>query len=79
HNPSTPKPKDPTDKTQTREPKSKAPPRPQQPRIPQNPSAIRTVVISGLPPSIDSKVLWKKVRKYQGAEKVESMSADNTT
>ncbi|KAG6819698.1 hypothetical protein H0H93_009492 [Arthromyces matolae] len=73
------KPKDPGDKTQTREPKTKAPPRPQQPRIPQNPSAIRTVVISGLPSSIDSKVLWKKVRKYQGAEKVESMSADNTT
>jgi nucleolar protein 4 len=33
--------------------------------------AIRTIVISGLPQPIDSKVLWKKIRKYEGAEKVD--------
>lgn len=38
---------------------------------PQNPLAIRTIVIAGLPPSVDSKALWKKVRKYEGADKVE--------
>ncbi|KAH9920029.1 RNA-binding domain-containing protein [Epithele typhae] len=36
-----------------------------------DPLAIRTVVVSGLPSGIDSKVLWKKVRKLPGAEKVE--------
>jgi nucleolar protein 4 len=39
--------------------------------VPHDPVAIRTIVISGLPTSIDSKVLWKKIRKYRGAEKVE--------
>jgi len=38
---------------------------------PKDPLAIRTVVLSGLPPSIDAKVLWKKVRKQEGAEKVD--------
>jgi len=38
---------------------------------PKDPLAIRTVVLSGLPSSIDSKVLWKKVRKQEGAEKVD--------
>ena len=33
--------------------------------------AIRTIVISGLPQLIDTKVLWKKIRKYNGAEKVD--------
>jgi len=37
----------------------------------QDPLAIRTIVISGLPLSLDSKVLWKKIRKYEGAEKVD--------
>ncbi|KAI9451346.1 hypothetical protein F5148DRAFT_1003752 [Russula earlei] len=32
----------------------------------RDPLAIRTVVISGLPP-VDSKALWKKFRKYDGA------------
>ncbi|KAH7890524.1 hypothetical protein F5I97DRAFT_38296 [Phlebopus sp. FC_14] len=36
-----------------------------------DPLAIRTIVISGLPPSIDSKTLWKKLRKFEGAETVE--------
>ncbi|KAI0325126.1 RNA-binding domain-containing protein [Cubamyces sp. BRFM 1775] len=45
--------------------------RPQRPAGPSDPVAIRTVVISGLPQGVDSKTLWKKVRKLQGAEKVE--------
>lgn len=40
-------------------------------RLPHDPNAIRTIVVSGLPLGIDSKVLWKKMRKYPGAEKVE--------
>ncbi|KAH7912898.1 hypothetical protein BJ138DRAFT_1111924 [Hygrophoropsis aurantiaca] len=36
-----------------------------------DPLAIRTIIVSGLPASIDPKVLWKKLRKYEGAEKVE--------
>ena len=38
---------------------------------PKDPLAIRTVALSGLPSSINAKVLWKKVRKQEGAEKVE--------
>ena len=37
----------------------------------KDPLAIRTVVLSGLPSSIDAKLLWKKVRKQEGAEKVD--------
>lgn len=33
-------------------------------------NAIRTITITGLPDGIDSKVLWKKVRKQDGAESV---------
>jgi nucleolar protein 4 len=33
--------------------------------------AIRTIIVSGLPSSVDSKILWKKFRKYPGAEKVD--------
>lgn len=36
----------------------------------RDPLAIRTVVISGLP-SLDSKGLWKKIRKYEGAGEVQ--------
>ncbi|KAF8884427.1 hypothetical protein CPB84DRAFT_1838033 [Gymnopilus junonius] len=43
----------------------------QQPRLPQDPLAIRTIIVSGLPPSINSKLLWKKIRKYEGAENVD--------
>jgi len=32
--------------------------------------AIRTIVVSGLPSGVDSKVLWKKIRKEDGAEEV---------
>ncbi|KAF5368841.1 hypothetical protein D9758_002895 [Tetrapyrgos nigripes] len=46
-------------------------PRPQHPKAPHDPLAIRTIVVSGLPSSVDSRVLWKKFRKYPGAEKVE--------
>ncbi|CAL1711096.1 unnamed protein product [Somion occarium] len=41
------------------------------PIVLEDPLAIRTIVVSGLPTSIDSKALWKKVRKYKGAEKVD--------
>ncbi|RDB25990.1 putative RNA-binding protein C4F6.14 [Hypsizygus marmoreus] len=54
-----------------KESKPRPPPRPQQPRLPHDPLAIRTIVVSGLPPSIDAKTLWKKIRKYDGAEKVD--------
>ncbi|KAF8515688.1 hypothetical protein BU17DRAFT_76796 [Hysterangium stoloniferum] len=37
---------------------------------PHDPLAIRTIVISGLPSAIDSKTLWKKVRKIDGADKI---------
>ncbi|PFH48806.1 hypothetical protein AMATHDRAFT_5445 [Amanita thiersii Skay4041] len=46
-------------------------PRPQKLHVPTDPLSICTVVISGLPTSIDSKMLWKKIRKYNGAKKVE--------
>lgn len=39
--------------------------------MPKDLQAIRTVVLSGLPSSINAKVLWKKVRKQVGAEKVD--------
>ncbi|KAL6300364.1 hypothetical protein BKA93DRAFT_536324 [Sparassis latifolia] len=63
------------DKTQ-KEKSEKKQPRPSVPRPHPNPAshdplAIRTVVIGGLPASIDSKTLWKKIRKLEGAEKVE--------
>ncbi|KAF8493329.1 hypothetical protein JB92DRAFT_3234511 [Gautieria morchelliformis] len=54
-------------------PKPKKPRQPRQslPRAgPTDPLAIRTIVISGLPASIDSKSLWKKVRKLEGADKI---------
>ncbi|KAG6919826.1 hypothetical protein DXG01_000331 [Tephrocybe rancida] len=75
------KPKDPAEKSETvrKGPKPKAPSRPQQPRTPNDPLAIRTIVISGLPASVDSRVLWKKVRKYNGAEKIEMKSAESPT
>jgi nucleolar protein 4 len=38
---------------------------------PRDPDAIRTIVVSGLPPGIDSKSLWKKFRKQNGAQNVE--------
>ncbi|KAH9828792.1 RNA-binding domain-containing protein [Rhodofomes roseus] len=61
--------KHPTQSPVKTEAKSPAP-RPQ-PLASKDPLAIRTVVISGLPPSVDSKALWKKIRKLQGGEKVE--------
>ncbi len=40
------------------------------PTLSRDPLAIRTVVISGLL-AVDSKSLWKKIRKCEGAEEVE--------
>ncbi|KII85518.1 hypothetical protein PLICRDRAFT_668352 [Plicaturopsis crispa FD-325 SS-3] len=54
-----------------KEPKPRPPPRAPHPTTVHDPNAIRTIVISGLPPALDSNTLWKKVRKYTGAEKVE--------
>ena len=54
-------------------PKAKKPQRPPQPKTtadPPDPVAIRTIVISALPSTIDSNSLWKKVRKLDGAEKI---------
>ncbi|THH30975.1 hypothetical protein EUX98_g3202 [Antrodiella citrinella] len=47
------------------------PKQPKQPTGPKDPLAIRTVVVSGLPGALDSNTLWKKMRKYAGAEKAE--------
>ncbi|KAL5521039.1 hypothetical protein ACEPAG_8961 [Sanghuangporus baumii] len=46
------------------------------PKTPKDPNAIRTILISGLPDSIDKKALWKKVRKYEGAESVELVEGE---
>ena len=63
--------KDAAEGTVKKEPKAPKIPKATQPSGPRDPNAIRTIVISGLPQGIDSKALWKKVRKYDGAEKVE--------
>jgi nucleolar protein 4 len=36
-----------------------------------DPLAIRTILVSGLPTSINQKTLWKKLRKFEGAQSVE--------
>jgi len=40
------------------------------PKAPADSLAIRTIVITSLPPAIEEKPLWKKVRKQDGAEKL---------
>lgn len=61
--------------------KKEAKPRPPptlHPRAPHDPLAIRTVIVSGLPPAVDAHSLWKKMRKYKGAEKCDwPAKADN--
>ncbi|TFK50522.1 hypothetical protein OE88DRAFT_1750830 [Heliocybe sulcata] len=52
-------------------PKPRPEPRARPTSTSNDPLAIRTIVISGLPSSIDSKSLWKKIRKFAGAEKVD--------
>ncbi|KAG7441465.1 RNA-binding domain-containing protein [Guyanagaster necrorhizus] len=65
------KPKGKTEKAAKVESKPKQIPIPR-PRAPQDPLAIRTIIVTGLPSSVDSKaLLWKKFRKYKGAESVE--------
>ena len=54
-----------------KEPKLHPPARAAQIRTRHDPLAIRTIIVSGLPSNIDSKALWKKIRKYEGAEKVD--------
>ncbi|KAJ7184156.1 hypothetical protein C8R46DRAFT_451512 [Mycena filopes] len=60
------KPKEKGERVKT-DPKPRPPPRVQ---APHDPLAIRTIIVSGLPSPVDSNVLWKKFRKYPGAEKV---------
>ena len=62
-------PKEPKEKGEGAKKEAKPRPAPRQPRLPHDPLAIRTIVVAGLPPAIDAKVLWKKIRKYTGAEK----------
>ncbi|EKM74992.1 hypothetical protein AGABI1DRAFT_47085, partial [Agaricus bisporus var. burnettii JB137-S8] len=52
-------------------PASKPRPISHTPKAPHDPVAIRTIIISGLPQTLDAKQLWKKIRKYDGAEKVD--------
>ncbi|CCM04353.1 uncharacterized protein FIBRA_06525 [Fibroporia radiculosa] len=51
------------------------PSRPSSSSAPRDPLAIRTVVITGLPRTADSKTIWKKIRKLEGAEKVDCVDS----
>ncbi|KAJ2923487.1 hypothetical protein H1R20_g13605, partial [Candolleomyces eurysporus] len=46
----------------------KSRPRQPGPRTPNDPLAVRTVIVTGLPSPLDSKILWKKIRKCPGAK-----------
>lgn len=68
------------DKDKDLDPEAPVPAKTPRPRVPvktprvntpKDPLAIRTVIIGGLPAELDDKVLWKKVRKFAGAEHVE--------
>ena len=63
-------PKEPREKgdaaTAKKEPKSRPPPRP---HVPHDPLAIRTIIISGLPPTIDSKSCGRKSANTKGPER----------
>ncbi|KAF8754511.1 RNA recognition motif [Rhizoctonia solani] len=48
----------------------KKPKREPQPKGPIDPEAIRTLIVTNLPPGTNSKVLWKKARKIPGATQV---------
>lgn len=48
-------------------------------KFPANPNAIRTIVISGLPNTIDAKALWKKVRKLDGAKEISQWPGKNAS
>ncbi|KAF7311626.1 Ribosome biogenesis [Mycena kentingensis (nom. inval.)] len=51
--------------------KSDTKPKPTRQIVPNDPLAIRTIIVSGIPAGADSKTLWKKFRKSPGAEKVD--------
>ncbi|KAJ3865673.1 hypothetical protein EV359DRAFT_38246 [Lentinula novae-zelandiae] len=68
---SKPKEKGEKDEQVKKETKPIPPPRPSYPKATHDPLAIRTIVVSGIPAEIDTKVLWKKFRKCEGAEKVD--------
>ncbi|KIY45434.1 hypothetical protein FISHEDRAFT_49489, partial [Fistulina hepatica ATCC 64428] len=42
----------------------------------QDPLAVRTIVISGLPKDVDKHTLWKKMRKCPGAEQIVLQDGD---
>ncbi|EGN94574.1 hypothetical protein SERLA73DRAFT_96776 [Serpula lacrymans var. lacrymans S7.3] len=65
------KPKDKEKGDVVKEPKARPTSHVSHPQKVNDPLAIRTIVISGLPTSIDAKTLWKKIRKHKGAEKVD--------
>ncbi|CAE6349255.1 unnamed protein product [Rhizoctonia solani] len=49
---------------------SKKPKKTPQPKGPNDPEAIRTLIVTNLPNGTNSKVLWKKARKISGATEV---------
>ncbi|CCO31543.1 putative RNA-binding protein C4F6,14 [Rhizoctonia solani AG-1 IB] len=49
---------------------SKKPKKAPQPKGPNDPEAIRTLIVTNLPAGTNSKVLWKKARKIPGATEV---------
>ncbi|KAL5532390.1 NOP4 [Sanghuangporus sanghuang] len=65
-----------TEKKVNSERKASGIPQVPHPKTPKDPNAIRTLLISGLPGSIDKKALWKKIRKYEGAESVELLEGE---
>ncbi|KAH8110883.1 RNA-binding domain-containing protein [Phellopilus nigrolimitatus] len=56
--------------------KPPAVPRSSFPKSEKDPNAIRTIIISGLPSSVDQNTLWKKVRKCKGAESTELVAGE---
>ena len=59
-----------SEKTASPEKKKRVPPAHSYTPQVKDPDAIRTILISGLPSSIDQKTLWKKIRKLDDAENV---------
>ncbi|KAF6760551.1 hypothetical protein DFP72DRAFT_1062930 [Ephemerocybe angulata] len=57
--------------TQKREqPKRPREPLTKTPQTPHDPLAVKTLIVSGLPTPLEPNVLWKKIRKCPGADKL---------
>ncbi|KAG8702976.1 RNA recognition motif-containing protein [Ceratobasidium sp. 395] len=56
--------------THTERLKPSKPQKAPRPKTPNDPDAIRTLVLTNLPEGIDSKTLWKKARKAPGASEI---------